>query len=134
MTPFPRVDPAAPCLTGDPERFFDPARAEGAKAECRCCPSRQVCLLYALEWDVEGVWGGLDEKQRKTLRDQLGIVPRPLSFGKGTSPWGPQPHGTAARYRWDIRNGHRPCGICRDAENRRNSPHNPSPWRGRTTA
>lgn len=134
MSAFPRVDQRAPCVHGNPERFFDPTMAKEAKAECGPCPFRQACLDYALEWLVEGVWAGTDEAERARLRQRMGIVGRSLSAGTGQLPWGPQPHGSHARYRWDIRNGHRPCVVCREAEQRRQSPHNPSPWgRGRTT-
>ena len=50
-----------PCRQADPELFFaeSPADVEQAKALCRTCPLRQVCLDGALERrEPWGVWGG----------------------------------------------------------------------------
>ncbi len=55
----------------DPDLFF-PAQGESlaqAKAICAGCPVRQPCLEFALEQrEVFGVWGGLSERERRTLR------------------------------------------------------------------
>lgn len=55
----------------DPEIFFrgrGPGEADAAKAVCAACPVRRECLRYALEAPEEqGVWGGLDEKERADL-------------------------------------------------------------------
>ena len=50
-----------PCRLVDPEVFFaeSPADVEGAKALCRNCPVREVCLAGARERrEPWGVWGG----------------------------------------------------------------------------
>jgi hypothetical protein len=39
-----------------------------ARRLCRTCPVREPCLHYALDHHVEGVWGGLDEAERRQLR------------------------------------------------------------------
>ena len=40
-----------------------------AKSVCRGCPVRLACLQYALETHQnDGVWGGLDEGERRELR------------------------------------------------------------------
>lgn len=57
----------AACRDADPDLFFPigttgPAlvQAEDAKAVCRGCPVREVCLRWALENGQDsGVWGGL---------------------------------------------------------------------------
>ena len=67
---------SAACRETDPELFFPigtsgPAlvQTEQAKAICRRCPSRQACMDWALDTGQHtGVWGGLSEDERWTLR------------------------------------------------------------------
>lgn len=50
-----------PCRRGDPDLFFaeSPADVEAAKALCRDCPVRELCLAGALQRrEPWGVWGG----------------------------------------------------------------------------
>lgn len=42
-------------------------RAARAKALCMACPIMGPCLQWALEHHEKGIWGGLDEGQRKAL-------------------------------------------------------------------
>jgi WhiB family transcriptional regulator, redox-sensing transcriptional regulator len=62
------------CVGFDPEAFFpagDDAAAE-ARAICAACPVRGQCLAYAVTADERfGIWGGLDPRQRHTLRRRL---------------------------------------------------------------
>ncbi len=64
------AEPAYQDLPWFPERGQP---LEPAKAVCRRCITRDVCLAYALEvqigssW-VPGVWGGTSEQERATLR------------------------------------------------------------------
>ncbi|MBX3312324.1 MAG: WhiB family transcriptional regulator [Microbacteriaceae bacterium] len=67
----------AACLTvEDPELFFPvgntgPAldQIEKAKAICATCSVTDNCLQYALETSQDsGVWGGLSEDERRTLK------------------------------------------------------------------
>lgn len=47
----------------------DKARARGL---CSTCPVRKPCLAEALlRREPEGIWGGLDENQRRMLMKQL---------------------------------------------------------------
>lgn len=65
----------AACRSEDPELFF-PVSEVGpgmrqvieAKAVCAGCPVRSACLAFALERDLEGVWGGTTEDERRALR------------------------------------------------------------------
>lgn len=64
------------CRDEDPELFFPVGstgsallQAEEAKAVCRRCPVVQQCLEWAMETHQDiGVWGGLGEGERRTLR------------------------------------------------------------------
>ncbi|TDW77349.1 transcription factor WhiB [Kribbella pratensis] len=66
----------AACAAEDPELFFPvgttgPAllQIETAKQVCRRCEVVDVCLNWALRSGQDaGIWGGLDELERRTLR------------------------------------------------------------------
>jgi WhiB family redox-sensing transcriptional regulator len=68
----------AACRGEDASLFFAPsyferrsekqAREAVAKSICARCPVRAECLDFALEVrDPHGVWGGLNEMERRTL-------------------------------------------------------------------
>lgn len=67
---------AAACLDEDPELFFPvgstgPSRVQidEAKAVCGGCPVQATCLDWALQAGEDaGVWGGLDEDERRALK------------------------------------------------------------------
>lgn len=66
----------AACLDEDPELFFPTGttgaaldQVERAKAVCRRCPVVAPCLAWAVGTNQQdGVWGGLGEDERRTLR------------------------------------------------------------------
>lgn len=64
------------CRDTDPELFF-PVGTTGlalvqiarAKEVCGECPVNTQCLDYALETNQDaGIWGGLDEEERRNIR------------------------------------------------------------------
>ncbi len=63
------------CRSEDPDLFFPLgttgpalAQAEEAKYVCRRCPVMEQCQEWALDNRVdEGIWGGLDENQRRSI-------------------------------------------------------------------
>ena len=63
------------CRDEDPELFFPvgshgPARAKlvAAKGVCALCPVRAACLGWAMgQGEIEGVWGGTSEDERRDL-------------------------------------------------------------------
>lgn len=66
------------CRDTDPDLFF-PVGTTGqallqiakAKEVCGECPVSTDCLEYALETNQDsGIWGGLDEEQRRAIRRQ----------------------------------------------------------------
>jgi WhiB family transcriptional regulator, redox-sensing transcriptional regulator len=71
-----RIDAA--CRDQDPTRFFPIGTTgaaveaiEAAKAVCAGCPVAQECLIFAVTTNQEyGVWGGLDEEERRGVRRQ----------------------------------------------------------------
>ena len=57
-----------------PEVWFpwDAKGAEVAIAICEGCPVRAECLEYALEHgEDQGIWGGVSERQRRTMRRKV---------------------------------------------------------------
>ena len=48
--------------------FFSDDRVDEAKAMCRRCPVRQVCLGHALRHESFGVWGGTTPSERDKIR------------------------------------------------------------------
>jgi WhiB family redox-sensing transcriptional regulator len=68
----------AACRDHDPELFFPigntgPALLQlgRAKRVCAGCPVQSLCLEWALLAGIDhGVWGGLSEEERRSLRRQ----------------------------------------------------------------
>src|SRR4051812_10414982 len=68
----------AACLTADPELFFPLSaigpgadRGAGAKAICASCGARTACREHArAPGQVQGVWGGPPEEERRILRNR----------------------------------------------------------------
>lgn len=66
------------CRDEDPELFFPigttgPAveQTDAAKRVCMRCDVREECLEFALATNQDaGIWGGLAEDERRTLRRQ----------------------------------------------------------------
>jgi WhiB family redox-sensing transcriptional regulator len=54
----------------DPDVFFPSHGDPGTEARriCGICPVRDDCLEYSTEADEYGVWGGLDQEERRNLR------------------------------------------------------------------
>ena len=94
----------ARCTIDQAELFFpisvnDDDQTRKAKAVCARCPVRDECLRWALDAaEGHGVWGGLDEVERRQLRRG-----RPLARDQ---------HGTVACY---DANGCR-CARCQQAK------------------
>lgn len=57
------------CRSHDPDRLFVQGAAQHeAKIVCVPCPVRAQCLAEALDRRIEfGVWGGMTERERRTL-------------------------------------------------------------------
>lgn len=71
--------PAA-CQYTDPEIFFPEigefsgavdSRADQARSVCIGCPSRIPCFRYAMRAGEQGIWGGLDDRQRRRERQRV---------------------------------------------------------------
>lgn len=58
------------CVGEDPDMFFPSHGEPGTKARqiCDGCAVRDQCLDYAVEADEFGIWGGLDQQERRNLR------------------------------------------------------------------
>jgi WhiB family redox-sensing transcriptional regulator len=72
----------APCAEVDPDAFYPVDLNDfaggagtskyyneaGAKAVCRECPYMMRCLVYAVENNEMGIWGGTTDSERKSIR------------------------------------------------------------------
>ena len=66
----------ANCLGVDPDLFFPErgASTKEAKAVCKGCVVREVCLEFALQnGEKFGIWGGLSERERRRIRRQRAL-------------------------------------------------------------
>lgn len=70
-TPWPQ---RAICPGEDPDIFFPVYGDPGTRARqvCARCPVRVDCLEHALAKGEWGIWGGLDQEQRRVLRGGTG--------------------------------------------------------------
>lgn len=97
----------------DPEVFFPNGvtreaneQARFAKSICGRCLVKNECAAYAMENAIEfGVWGGLDEQERRRL-----LKGRPRVAGNGIVY---APCGSESAYRRHLRAGE-VCDPCRD--------------------
>jgi WhiB family redox-sensing transcriptional regulator len=78
----------AACRDEDPELFFPVGASSGsaqvriaqAKSVCARCPVQSTCLDWAMTSSQEaGVWGGLDEDERRALRRRRSRIQRALA-------------------------------------------------------
>lgn len=63
----------AACRGQDTGLFFPVVgvHADEAKAVCKRCPVRSECLEFALAfYDMEGIWGGFSERERRRIREK----------------------------------------------------------------
>ena len=58
------------CIGGEPDDFFPSNGDPGTEARriCGTCAVRSDCLKYATEADEFGIWGGLDQQERRNLK------------------------------------------------------------------
>jgi len=76
------------CAGSDPEVFFPPSDDPATEARdiCAACPVRGQCLAHAVTADERfGIWGGLDPRQRHTLRRRLERRGSSAPSGAGTA-------------------------------------------------
>lgn len=121
----------AACLGADAELFFTPDGERGmprlqrirrAKAVCATCPVTTQCLDDALDHNITfGVWGGLDEEERRTVRRRVNQG-QPLHLATTTPPPPTAPKlppvtrdicGTGPGYRTHTAERERQCQPCR---------------------
>jgi WhiB family redox-sensing transcriptional regulator len=58
------------CVGEDPDVFFPSHGSPGTEARliCGICRVHDDCLEYATEADEYGIWGGLDQDERRNLK------------------------------------------------------------------
>jgi hypothetical protein len=104
------------CRRADPELFFPQLGENAAEAKriCARCPVRSECLSYAMgRPDLQGVWGGLTDEERRDVRAGRPLRPvRAAASTKATAYAQALPElsdDVVARFRSYLRNGG--CGV-----------------------
>lgn len=96
--PEPWQDDAV-CRRVDPDTWFSKQQSDVRAAQkiCWTCPVINECLNYSLRnREPYGVWGGIDEKQRRKLLERSG-----------------RQAASACASLWHLANGHeQPCPNC----------------------
>ncbi len=79
---------SAACSGLDTNIFFPVGRgahsarqAERARIICRQCPVTQRCAEVALAQGLPGIWGGMDENERRALRRDRKAADRHAATG-----------------------------------------------------
>jgi WhiB family redox-sensing transcriptional regulator len=68
----------AACREHPELHWVSPKPSARAKAICQGCLVKDECLDYAVaDKTLTGVWGGTDERERRTLRQDQRSQPRP---------------------------------------------------------
>jgi WhiB family redox-sensing transcriptional regulator len=104
----------AACRGLDPDLFFPVwgASATEAKAVCATCPVAAECLEFALaNGEHFGIWGGVPERQRRTMRRDR-HVPSQRYAAK---------HGTDSGYNAHRRINEQACVPCKLAHSATNA-------------
>ena len=87
---YPDFDGTQLCAQIDPEIWFPEGSLlkenKQAMKICQKCHFIDACLEYALENDVDGIWGGTTNPQRKVIRKDRGIIPVPMAWIYSTTP------------------------------------------------
>lgn len=86
------------CRTGDPDRLFvTGAKQRDARRICRGCPVLAQCLAMALDERIEfGVWGGMTERERRSVLKTRPDVTSWRAFLTGVTQRGADPTRTDA--------------------------------------
>lgn len=101
------------CRGMDPNDFY-PYKGDPVPVEvCETCPMRLECLAWGLCHERYGFWGGVSERNRKKLRQQLRVSCAAPEVHVDDTP----ACGTAAGARRHYLSGERPCELCRVAKN-----------------
>jgi WhiB family redox-sensing transcriptional regulator len=86
MATAPEFDGTQSCKTLDTDVFFPEngpgvkLKIESAKQICRDCRFVYECLEYALQVDVDGIWGATTKPERRRLRKTMQIqAPKSLN-------------------------------------------------------
>ena len=79
---------------------------------CDECPVAGDCAEHAItEYEMHGLWGGMDPEERSAERDRRGMLWQDHR-------WSTPDHGTEAALRRHYRQDETPCAACREAGNK----------------
>lgn len=61
------------CEGDDTDQFFAAATILVSKVQCGKCPVQNECLIWALIYNEQGVWGGTTDEERKSLSLEVDV-------------------------------------------------------------
>ncbi len=65
------ADAACRDIPEEQKRLFFGKNTAKAKKICEHCPVKDACLIEALSFEAEGVWGGTTYTERRQLFDEI---------------------------------------------------------------
>jgi len=75
-----KTDKQTNCADVDPESFFPDSELTKENTMvlkiCNACDARTDCLEYAVGWNVVGIWGGTNTRERQAIRKRKNIKPK----------------------------------------------------------
>lgn len=81
MLPYPGPDDLFACAGDDaytadmsPRAGVTRAQVEYMRGKCSRCPVQMACMEYGIAHESSGMWGGLTEAERKTVRRERGQI------------------------------------------------------------
>jgi WhiB family redox-sensing transcriptional regulator len=57
---------------------YNPEEEKYLKRICNGCEAKSECLVYALEYEVTGIWGGTNAADRRRIRKTKGLIAKPV--------------------------------------------------------
>lgn len=71
----------------DPDIFFDAEQTGPTRITCNFCPVKQECLIWALMYNEEGLWGATTKEERKLFGKEYPEYVKSLTIAAKRFKW-----------------------------------------------